>query len=75
MSDVLKLEIPLGDLFRNSKLKRKSSFQALNNDETIVKKSENNKLLDSNIQIIANRFTTIKCLGSGGFGEVGFSIY
>jgi hypothetical protein len=74
MSDVLKLEIPLGDLFRNSKLKRKSSFQALNNDETIVKKIENNKLLD-NIQIIANRFTTIKCLGSGGFGEVGFSIY
>jgi hypothetical protein len=74
MSDVLKLEIPLGDLFRNAKLKRKSSFQALNNDETIVKKSENNKLLD-NIQIIANRFTTIKRLGSGGFGEVGFSIY
>jgi hypothetical protein len=57
MSEVLKLEIPLGDLFRKSKLKRitsiGNSFQTLNN-----------------LQIIADRFIIIKCLGSGGFGEV-----
>ncbi len=77
MSNTLKLEQPFdGVLLRKSKLKRitsiVSSFQPLNNDKTVVKKIETinkDKSLDK-IQLIGNRFTTIKRLGSGGFGEV-----
>jgi predicted Ser/Thr protein kinase len=76
MSDALKLQLPLGGLLRKSKLKGitsvVSSFQALNNDKTVLKKIDNaekDQILD-NIQVIANRFTTMKRLGSGGFGEV-----
>ncbi|CAF3549819.1 unnamed protein product, partial [Rotaria sp. Silwood2] len=76
MSDVLKLEAPLGNVLRKSKLRGItsiiSSFQAIDNDKIELKKNEEsdkNKSLDE-IQVIANRFITIKRLGSGGFGEV-----
>ena len=76
MSNVLKLETPLGVLFRKPKLKGitsiVSSCQILNNDQTEFKPNErlNNDRLSNDIQIIANRFITIKRLGSGGFGVV-----
>ncbi|CAF4277058.1 unnamed protein product, partial [Rotaria sp. Silwood2] len=73
MSDVLKLEAPLGNVLRKSKLRGItsiiSSFQAIDNDKIELKKNEEsdkNKSLDE-IQVIANRFITIKRLGSGGF--------
>ncbi|CAF1231586.1 unnamed protein product [Rotaria sp. Silwood1] len=76
MSDVLKLEAPLGDVIRKSKLKGiksiVSSFQPINNDKIEFKNNEHsdkNISLDK-IQIVANRFITIRRLGSGGFGEV-----
>ncbi|CAF3995133.1 unnamed protein product [Adineta steineri] len=76
MSDTSKLELPLdnnNDLLRKSKLKKRirtivSSFQPLNNDKISLKKIEN--IPKDKIYIIENRFTTIKCIGSGGFGEV-----
>ncbi|UJR10081.1 hypothetical protein I4U23_014303 [Adineta vaga] len=77
MSDTLKLEVPIdSNLFPKSKLKGirsiVSSFHLLNNDKTILNKSDINKEdkpLEKE-QIIANRFRTIKCIGTGGFGEV-----
>ena len=76
MSDVLKLETPLGVALRKTKLKGKqsilSSLQPLNNDQTRLKTIENSdksKPLNQ-IQTIADRFITVKHLGSGGFGEV-----
>jgi hypothetical protein len=76
MSDVIKLEAPLGGLLRKSKFKGitsvVSSFQPLNNDKSVLQKNEDQTL--ENTQVIANRFTTIKRLGSGGFGEVCFII-
>lgn len=78
MSETLKLEVPVNaGLARRSKWKGLqsivSSFQPLNHEKTVLKKSEStakDKALDKSVTI-ANRFVTLKCIGSGGFGEVG----
>ena len=75
MSDAVKLETPLGDLLRKPKLKRLTSIVSSSQQQPPAKKidiaapKEEKISVDAN-QRIAERFLTVKRLGSGGFGEV-----
>lgn len=74
MSDAVKLETPLGDLLRKPKLKRLTSIVSSSQQQAPAKKidaapKEEKISVDAN-QLIAQRFLTVKRLGSGGFGEV-----